>query len=277
MLQQLLKHFNSIIKSLDILYVLKSSKPCSRIMVHEDNLDNTIKFLKDNNLNTSISDFKVIKLNLQSEFYSDKSIKADKDDSKKGYFLLYLSKDNPEKAKQAENQNNHTELGKELGYPSCCSKFFNENFDIESKRFNDYTLAALKNSKGHKFPFHTNITARHFDTNLLSHFPCNLNCEESIKIGKQNLNLIKNHSSELADKFEKTLKNPVLYTEKDGIFIFKNNNINNNIISYNEVESTIDNDLFKFLKMNKKIEIIDKNSIKIGDNAMENIGFMLFY
>src|SRR3989344_8780519 len=184
--------FHSITKSLEVLYVIDDAKPCARIIVSEDELDKVLEFLKNSKINYSVSDFKVIKQNTQSEFYSDKSIKIPKDDSSKGYFFVYLSKDKAkaEKAKIAEAKNNHLELGLILGYPKCCCEFFAENFDEKNT---DLTLKSLKNSNGFEFSFYNNIAARHFDVSLLSHFPHSFDCKPSIEIAKKNLEILKKH------------------------------------------------------------------------------------
>ena len=283
MFPALQKQFHSITKSLDVLYVLEGVKPCSRIMAHEDELSGILNFFKENKISAVSSDFKVLKQNAQSRSYSDKSIKLTKDYPGKGHFFVYLSKDSPETAKKAEAENDHMKLGLELGYPECCCGFFAKNF---SEKSTDLTLAILKNSEGFEFPYWTNIAARHFDINLLSHFPCSFNCEESIKIAENNLEIIKKHSIELASIFEKTLKNGVLYTESNGIFILKDikkmdntNNKTNIEIQFNDILTTTANELFRLLQSNKKLEIIGKNKIKINDINIEgeDKGFMVFY
>ncbi|MBI2660727.1 hypothetical protein HYX09_00495 [Candidatus Woesearchaeota archaeon] len=282
MFQELNAQFHSIIKSLDVLYVIGGVKPCSRILVHQDNLGTTIDFLNKNDIKTAVSDFKLLKQNEQSRFYSDKSIKIKNDDPRKGHFIAYLSKDNPNEAKEAEEANNHIRLGIELGYPECCCEFFSDNFDENNA---DLTLDILKNSNGFEFHFYTNIAARHFDINLLSHFPCSFNCEKSIGMAKNNLELIKKHSIELANIFEKTLKNGVLYTKSDGIFILQDIKKTDNIENKNQIElifngvlTTTMNELFQLLQSNKKLELINKNKIRINGVAVEgeDKGFMVF-
>lgn len=283
MLQTLQSCFHSITKSLDILYVLEGIKPCSRIMAHEDELGRITDFFNNNRINAAVSDFKVLKQNTQSRFYSDKSVKIPKGDQRKGYFFVYLSKGSPDRAKEAEAENDHITLGLELGYPKCCCEFFSNNFNEKNT---DLTLAALKNSEGFEFPFYSNIAARHFDINLLSHFPCRFNCEESLNTGKNNLGVIKKHSFELANIFEKTLKNGVLYTKANGIFILKNiqrindvNNGNNIEMIFSDILTTTTNELFQLLQSNKKLKVMNKNDIQINDIAIEgeDKGFMVFY
>ncbi|MEK6949596.1 MAG: hypothetical protein AABX34_05205, partial [Nanoarchaeota archaeon] len=137
-------------------------------------------------------------------------------------------------------------------------------------------LPALNNSDGFKFPFYNNYAARYFDIALLSHFPHSFHCEESIKIAKSNLQCIKKYSEDLANKFEIALKSPLLYTENNGVFVFNDYKLNNNILEFNEVKSTVNNELLNLLNKSKKIEIIDKNKIKINDKTIEDIGFMMF-
>jgi len=110
----------------------------------------------------------------------------------------------------------------------------------------------------------------------LSHFPHSFNCEKSIKIAKNNLECIKKHSEETATRFETLLKNPVLYTENNGVFIFKDYKLNNNILEFNEVKATVNNEFLKLLNENKRIEIIDKNKIKLNNKVIEDVGVMLF-
>ena len=109
MIQQLQQIFHSIIKSLEVLYVIEDIKPCARIMVFEDELSKTVDFLDKSQINSAVSDFKVLKQTSQSEFYSDKSVKIDKNDKRKGYFFVYLSKKKEiaEKARLAEEKSSH--------------------------------------------------------------------------------------------------------------------------------------------------------------------------
>ena len=83
MIPQLQQIFRSITKSLEVLYVIEGIKPCARILIFEDELSKVIDFLNKNKIETKISDFKVIKQSIQSEFYSDKSVKIDKNSAEK--------------------------------------------------------------------------------------------------------------------------------------------------------------------------------------------------
>lgn len=263
MIQKLQQTFHSVIKSLEVLYVIEGNKPCARILVFEDYLEKIIGFLRENQLFFVLSDFKVLKQN-QSEFYSDKSIRIQKNAPEKGHFFVYVSKTKnfAEKAKFLEEGNNHTELGLILGYPKCCCDFFEKIFDEENT---DLTLKILDNSQGYEFPFYNNVAARHFDIALLSHFPHSFSCGPSIEIAKTNLRIIKKFSGKTAEFFSDILQSIVIYTMSEGIFLLRKHEKINSEIIYRDVLTTTKGKLYYLLSSNKKIEIIDKNNFDVGD------------
>lgn len=277
MIQQLQQIFHSIIKSLEVFYVIEDAKPCARILVFEDELDKVTNFLNENNINATISDFKVLKQTVQSEFYSDKSIKIPKNAAEKGYFFVYLSKnkETAEKAKLMEEKNNHVEFGLLLGYPKCCCEFFKKNFN---ERNADLTLKSLENSIGFEFSFYNNIAARHFDVSLLSHFPHSFECKESISMAKNNLKIIQKYSKQLAAMFSGILRGVVIYTMEEGIFLLRKYEKNNNSIIYGDLLTTAKSKLYYLLSSNKELKIIDKNNCIVRDVNIKgkDFGLMIF-
>ena len=175
----------------------------------EEDFTVTLPILFDNNGYYNIADFKVSKQG--NETYSDKSIKVPLESD--GHFIFYISqsKEKAQKTKELEAQNKHKELGISLGYPECCSEFFQNNFTEQEP---DLTLKTLNNSQGNKFPFYTNIAARHLDISLLFHFPCSFNCEESVNLAKKHLEIIKKHDERAAKIIEDNLKGDFTYMEK---------------------------------------------------------------
>ena len=277
MIQQLQQIFHSITKSLEVLYIIEDAKSCARIMVFEDELNKIADFLKNSKLNYSVSDFKVVKQKLQSEFYSDKSIKIPKNNEEKGYYLVYISKNKKisEKAKLMEENGNHFELGIVLGYPKCCCEFFVNNFNDANT---DLTLKILENSDGYEFPFYTNIASRHFDVSLLSHFPHSFGCSPSIEIAKKNLKIIHKYSKQLAEIYATIMRSVVIYTAEEGIFLLRNYQKNDGEIIYSDVLSTTKNKMYFLISSNKKLKIISKNNFAVSDiNILgDNYGIMVF-
>ncbi|MDP6648396.1 MAG: hypothetical protein QGH34_03320 [Candidatus Woesearchaeota archaeon] len=277
MINQLQQIFKSITKSLEILYVIEDIKPCARILVYEVELEKITQFLSENNLQVSISDFKVIKQNVQSEFYSDKSIKISKNAPEKGYFFVYTSKnkDTAEKAKLMEANSNHKGLGLALGYPQCCCDFFEKNF---SDKNTDLTLKILENSDGFEFQFYNNTAARHFDVTLLSHFPHSFECEPSIEIAKNNLRIMQKYSKQLAEMFASVMSSAVIYSMEEGICLLRKYEKIKDEIIYSDVMSTTKSKLYYLLSSNKKLKIIDKNSFYVNEINIKGpkYGIMIF-
>jgi len=280
MIDKLLKTFGNNTRSLEILYLLNDIKNIVRLDANEIELEKIKEFCNENNLYLEISDFKVIKVTDKGKgSYANIVKKVPLNDPNNGLYHIYISKDKNKVTflKLLEDKNDDKAIGELLGYPKCCIEFFMENKDNQQKLQNDYILPALNNSQGFEFPFYNNYAVRYFDITLLSHFPHSFNCKDSIEIAKNNLQCIRKHSNDLATKFEKMLKSPVLYTENQGVFMFRDYKLINNILEFNNVISTIkNNNLLTILNNNKTIEIINKNQIKINDELIENVGFMVF-
>lgn len=279
MIDELLKTFGNYTRSLEILYLLNGIKKIVRLDANEVELARIKDLCNGNNLHLEVSDFKVIKVTDEGKGgYSNIVKKIPINHSNEGLYHIYLSKDKDKTIflRLLENKNDDKAVGELLGYPQCCINFFIENKEKQQKIQNDYILPALNNSKGFEFPFYNNHALRYFDFTLLSHFPHSFNCKESIKIAKINLECIKNNSIDLATIFETMLKGPVLYTEKDGIFLFKNHRFNKDILEFDNVISTASSELLTILNNNKIIGIIDKNKIKLDNKIIEDVGFMVF-
>lgn len=283
MIEELKKVFGTYTRSLETLYLMNGLKRAVRLDASESELKEIKMFCEENSLCIEVSDFKVIKIKDKGKGnYANIAKKAPQNYFGDGLYHAYISKDKTMSRflKLLENKNDDAAIGQLLGYPKCCIDFFLENKEKQQNLQNDCILPALNNSEGFKFPFYTNYAARYFDFTLLSHFPHDFNCGESMEIAKKNLACIKNHSQELAAKIEAMLKCAVLYTETHGVFIFRECKLEadalKNTLKFGTVYSTTKNELFELLNKNKAVEVINKNKIRIGDKIMEDIGFMVF-
>ncbi|MBD3249133.1 DUF483 domain-containing protein [Candidatus Woesearchaeota archaeon] len=206
MIENLFKIFGTKTKALEILYLLEDVKPVVRQGFYHNEIRKITDFCKEKGLYIEFSPYKIVLMDHGA--YSNKGIKVDADDPREGMVFAYISK-GKEKAKKAnfhEANNNHINLGKALGYPECCCRFFKKHEPERSRLDSDYTVCTAENSGGSEFPFYTNILKRSMDITLLNHFPCSFNCENSIKLAKNHLDIIKKHDPEMADYFSERLK-----------------------------------------------------------------------
>ncbi|MFC1691670.1 DUF483 domain-containing protein [Nanoarchaeota archaeon] len=270
MINSLLEAFGSLTKALELFFVLEDIKQVARIVVKDKQI--LKQFCKENNLEIIFSDFNVKTVSLGG--YSNQGII----NKEQGDKIAYISKNKllANKAKTAEKEMDHKELGLLLGYPECCCEFFAKHFPKKSKTTNDYTLETLKNSEGFEFPFQTNIAARTFDLGLISHFPCSFNCEKSIELANKNLKAIKNNDPNLAQDLPNLLKTFVIYSEKNGVIIVPEFTRKDDYIYHNMVFSNIESEIAQEVKKAELIKIQDKNKVIINNKEFDDLGVMLF-
>ncbi len=195
MISKLAAIFGSKTKAQEIVSLLAGAKPVVRHGYYEYELPKVELFCKENQLYFVKSNFKVQFADEGS--YSNKGIRFPLTDPRPGMFFIYISPDE-HKAWQAsyyELQGNDRELGRILGYPVCCVDFFCRRFSEQNPNLQ------LQPTN----PF-TNLTQRAQDLVLLSHFPCNSDCIESIKIGRRNLEVIQKLDTQRATEIEQGLR-----------------------------------------------------------------------
>jgi len=208
MIRDLVRIFGTKTKALEILYLLEEVKPVVRHGFYDGELKQVEEFCRLNNLHLEKSSFKVVILDAENDEYSNKGMKVDINDPRRGMFFIYISKN--EKLAAAANayefKSDHRNLGLVLGYPECCVEFFVKYEPVQSKLTNDYVDLILRKSKGRKFQFYTNICKRDFDITLLNHFPCSFGCKKSIELAKKHLDILRKYDTELAKEFIQKLK-----------------------------------------------------------------------
>jgi len=145
--------------------------------------------------------------------------------------LIYLSKkeDLIEKAIQLHHFSNgveksksgNTVLGKLYGYPDCCIRMFEGNTRL-TKQNDDLgiLLKSLENSKSNIFPIYTNWF---FTCKPVLHLPHSFDCQDSVKIGKQNLKILKEYDKKIYDSVIKKLTACVLI-HKDRVLLINDFN-----------------------------------------------------
>ena len=191
MIKKLSYTFGSKTKAQEIIFLLNNIKEVVRQGFYDHELPSVEKYCKENNLHLVKSKFKV--LLADENIFSNKGIRISEKDKRSGMYFTYISKDEQKAwlAAYYELMQNDKDLGLVLGYPQCCVNFFCNNFNSENP-----------NPQVESSNPYTNISKREQDCVLISHFPCNAECQKTIEIAKKNLILLtdldKNYAIEIA-------------------------------------------------------------------------------
>ena len=189
--------FGSKTKAQEIVLLQNELKEVVRQGYYEQELEKVQKFCQENRLHFVKSRFKVLLMEDETTNYSNKGMRIPEEDKRQGMFFVYISKDEQKAwlAAYHEIMQNDSELGKVLGYPDCCIKFFSQHF---SNKKTDLQL----------FPTNpwTNLSQRGNDAVLISHFPCHAECQESVKMAKKNLQTIRTQYPERAQELVEMLR-----------------------------------------------------------------------
>lgn len=132
-----------------------------------------------------------------------------------------------EEFKQVMDNHDHYAQGMLLGYPKCCSQFF---ADAWAQGYIDpIWQAATKSIFDKQGQNHLKVSSSYLVNPLLRfvkvrlsfHLPCSFKCEESRRISKQRLGILKEMNPELAEKFEQLLRMPIGWDCYHGIAIIR--------------------------------------------------------
>lgn len=133
------------------------------------------------------------------------------------------------------------QLGKYLGYPSCCVEEFSKNRNHPIKTFSNtegklnFRLNYLYNFDSRKFNYQEfNRICKSYHLSglyLIPHMPCSFNCKESIKYAQKLLNILRLDFRGYYRKLVFYLKKPTLYFN-DFVFFPLIGKIGNNSLSY---------------------------------------------
>lgn len=179
---ELVRIFGSSTKAQEITFLLKDVKEVVRQGFYDTELNKIKRFCADNDIHVVKSRFKILFADDEHGSYSNKGMRLPENDSRPGMHFIYFSKDEQKAwlAAYYELVGNESELGLLLGYPKCCVKYFLNNFSAKNPN-----PELVGNNP------YTNISKRDKDLVLISHFPCNPECEESVQIARGNLMVLK--------------------------------------------------------------------------------------
>jgi hypothetical protein len=200
--------------------------------------------------------------------WSNKFEERDCGKKKFGDHIVYISnhKGTLQDAVKSDSNGEDDEFGLNLGIPDCCIQFYIDNREKAYLKQNDFVPLVYRNTEDlHSFNFWNNYVAQYFGYSFLSHFPCSFNCPESAKISKEVYNQLKAVLPNHAEKIIHFQKQPVLYTEYTGIYLFENAITDNQstMIENCIIHSTLQKKAktLNYISHLNRIEIIDKDKI----------------
>lgn len=272
----LIETFGDILSALEILFLINDLKPLVRLKCSYNQLIHIKEFCRKNGLFV-LSKYKLVSFEDKNKGYSNKCDYVPIGHPG-GYHVIFISKNKEtcnSASKPPPNIIKSEELGFMLGYPECCTKFYNENKEKAASKQMDFVLFTPKSKK--PFPFYNNVCLRYFGINLISHFPCSFHCKESIKLAKKNLEFLKNHLPEIANYFTNELKSFIIYTEYQGVHYSADYKINNNKVRFDYLKSTADTQLRKELNDSKEIIMEDFNHFNLNNKEYKSDELRLFF
>ena len=236
---------------LEVLAVIEGDKKVVRIPIKNHEWDILKVFCKKNNLAICHSDFKiaVVRETSLGDIFTENVTWESNSDKIVG-FVAYvsMSQEISQLASDMESDADSNELGKLYQYPKCCIKTYADK--IETGEF--WLEILLSNSSGTKHSFYSNKIAYLFDqlSIISDYFPCSLNCEKTILMGKKYKNiLLKNDLKDFYENIEKSLCKSILIG--DGFLLRFEKNIS--LIDSNNSE------LFKWKNEDKYNHLLNKD------------------
>ncbi|GEM_PF-705611 len=232
--------FTYLSKAIEVLLVLEGVKPVARFPMAEYDVPDVAAFCSAHGLASVRSDYKILKFVPLDKGYANKGYRMPVTSPMIGDVFIYLalSPELAQEAKMADYMDDHAALGKLLGYPECCVRFFAENAGAV-KDDDDYVRLALRHSSVRHAEL--NILPRYFDVTLLSHFPCSFDCSTSLQLATRYLETIRKHSYGLAEHVMNTLRKPAILTRQDGVHLLFQERQEGNFLRFEDVASTVTN------------------------------------
>lgn len=220
----------------EFLYLLANHKPVCRFIVDRPALQAYLGLAKEYDLAIEIGARMDIIPDASSP-YSNKGVRG-KGDAQ----IIYLSKHRElvHKARYFEEQQHHQEFGEILGYPECCCAFFARTQPPASM---DY-LPAVINASSHDnrnsapYDYRINIALRYDDFSVLSHFPCNLNCNASLGLAQQYLEILHKQRPDYTKILLKFLTGTILFMPGHGSIYLAQAQQSEDIVTFTKVSGT---------------------------------------
>jgi len=124
---------------------------------------------------------------------------------------LVKTKKDGEIFKKANQKHDHKIIGRMLGYPECCIKYFIKNFPV-----NYDPIWVNLEGKVRGYP-ECNGMLRYFGPKIIPHYSCSPTCKASRKIGRTWLKIMKEIDKDLTKEMYNLLAGPITWNSYHGV------------------------------------------------------------
>ena len=201
----------------DILDVYSSIRPSARILFYyNQNIKDFLEFITSNEIKISVSKGYILQKKNNGnyvDYFANQNLKEKPELEK--LFALYISLDenlaNDCRTKDESKDDNL--FGIALGYPKCCVSF------VEKKGKPPTVVESfIKDQVNNMYNPYTWLPSMINDSNLITHFPCSLNCKASEKMAIKRWQIIKKETSnETVNHFQLNLSTNYQLTKEKKI------------------------------------------------------------
>jgi hypothetical protein len=180
---------------------------------------------------------------------------------------VYIAADaNLAKAGQMlEEAGDDENFGLLLGIPQCCREAFVRWIPIASAKQNDFVLPALDNTSGEMpYNFWLNYPANYFGPGLIGFFPCSFQCANAAAVARSTFEMLSDCNEEWAQFFLEHRKTNILYTEYEGLHLFRRPLVDG-CIEYgpDDHSSTESSRVSELISRGSRLEVRGKHSVVV--------------
>lgn len=176
-------------------------------------------------------------------------------------------------------------FGALLGIPACCRDAFERSKHLAAEKQYDFVPYVLENTQGSMpYDWRLNYLAQYFGFSLLSFFPCSFCCPAAAKVAERTLQMLVRCDADWADGFVELQRTNILYTEYDGLHLFRGRFCDGRILyEPGHLRSTESTALAELLQKGDRLDVRGKHDVevyrgstKLGELASEDVCMCLF-
>jgi hypothetical protein len=173
-----------------------------------------------------------------------------------------------------------------LGIPACCREFYTRSRAIAESSQNDMVMPALDNTPdGGPYDWWVNYPAHYFGRTLLSFFPCSFRCPAASAVARSTFQMLAKCDKAWADSFLSLQQSNILYTEYEGLHLFRRPLVDG-VIHYGaeDVASTENTRICELIRQGDTLRVLTKHEVRIcrgvervGTIEGEDVGMCAFW